>query len=152
MKKRPKLDAQLTQSQSPNSRNFYKHKLTIVNMYLLPQEIEVWYIIPTVRKELAKQLTKKHGLSYEKAGIILGISKAAVSQYLSNKRANKIKLSPDIKKEVAKSASIINENPKLALMELQKILKIMKERKFSCDVCKKYNKDVLNYCGAEPKY
>jgi len=40
--------------------------LTIVNMYLLPQEIEVWYIIPTVRKELAKQLTKKYELSYEK--------------------------------------------------------------------------------------
>jgi uncharacterized protein len=121
-------------------------------MYLLPQEIEVWYIIPAVRKELAKQLTKKHGLSFEKAGAILGISKAAVSQYLSNKRANKIKLNPGIKNEIAKSAKIINENPKMALIELQKILKIMKERKCSCDVCKKYNKDVLSYCGAEPKY
>lgn len=121
-------------------------------MYLLPQEIEVWYIIPAVRKELAKQLTKKYGLSYEKAGLILGISKAAISQYLSNKRANKVKLSAEIKKEVAKSAKIINENPKLALIEMQKILKIMKDKKCSCDVCKKYNKDVLNYCNCEPKY
>ena len=40
-------------------------------MYLLPQEIEVWYIIPALRKELAKQLTKKHEMSYEKAGNIL---------------------------------------------------------------------------------
>jgi len=121
-------------------------------MYLLPQEIEVWYIIPAVRKELAKQLTKKHGLSYEKAGAILGISKAAVSQYLSNKRANKIKLNTEIKKEVGKSAKIVFENPKLALEEMQRILKIMKETKCSCDVCKKYNKDVLGYCNCEPKY
>jgi uncharacterized protein len=121
-------------------------------MYLLPQEIEVWYIIPAVRKELAKQLTKKHGLSYEKAGIILGVSKAAVSQYLSNKRANKIKLTPEVKKEVAKSAKIIAENPKTALSEMQRILKYMKDKKCSCEVCKKFNKDVLNFCGCEPRY
>ena len=126
--------------------------LTIVNMYSLPQEIEVWYIIPAVRKELAKLLTKKYELSYEKAGKILGISKAAVSQYLSDKRANKIKLNTLTKKEIAKSAKIIFENPKLAIQEIQRILKHMKENKCSCDVCKKYNKDVLNYCNCEPRY
>ena len=121
-------------------------------MYLLPQEIEVWYIIPAVRKELAKQLTKKHGLSYEKAGIILGVSKAAVSQYLSNKRANKIKIIPEVKKEIAKSARILFENPRMALDEMQRLLKYMKDSKCSCEVCKKYNKDVLKFCGCEPKY
>jgi len=121
-------------------------------MYLLPQEIEVWYIIPAVRKELAKQLIDVHKLSYEKAGIILGVSKAAVSQYISNKRANKIKLNLATKKEITKSAKIINENPKLAMAELQRILKFMKDNHCSCDVCKRYNKDVLNYCNCEPKY
>lgn len=121
-------------------------------MYLLPQEIEVWYIIPAIRKELAKQLTKKHDLSYEKAGAILGVSKAAVSQYLSNKRANKVKLNAETCKEVAKSAKLIAENPRLAMTEVQRILKFMKDKKCSCDVCKKYNKDVLNYCNCEPKY
>jgi len=121
-------------------------------MYLLPQEIEVWYIIPAIRKELAKLLTKKYGLSYEKAGIILGVSKAAVSQYLSNKRANKIKLNPEIKKELAKSAKMVSTNPKLALIEIQRVLKIMKINKCSCDVCKKYNKDILSYCNCKPQY
>jgi predicted transcriptional regulator len=121
-------------------------------MYLLPQEIEVWYIIPAIRKELARQLTEEHELSYEKAGDILGISKAAVSQYLSNKRANKVKLSPEVKKEVSHSAKIVAANPKLALMEIQRILKIMKDKKCSCDVCKKYNKDILDYCNCQPKY
>ncbi len=121
-------------------------------MYLLPQEIEVWYIIPAIRKEFAKLLTKKHGMSYDKAGGILGISKAAISQYLSNKRANKIKLNSETKKEVAKSAKILVENPKAAIGEVQRILKFMKDRKCSCDVCKKYNKEVLGYCNCEPKY
>ena len=131
---------------------FYKGKLTIVNMYSLLQEIEVWYIIPAVRKELAKLLTKKYKLSYEKTGIILGVSKAAISQYLSNKRANKIKLNTDTKKEIAKSAKIVSENPKLAMIEIQRILKFMKDSKCSCDVCKRYNKEVLGYCNCEPKY
>jgi len=121
-------------------------------MYLLPQEIEVWYIIPAIRKELARQLTSEYELSYEKAGAILGISKAAVSQYISNKRANKVKLSPEVKKEIADSAKLLVGNPKLALMEIQRILKVMKDKKCSCDVCKKYNKDILDYCNCQPKY
>ena len=121
-------------------------------MYLLPQEIEVWYIIPSVRKELAKQLTSKYEFSYEKAGKALGISKAAISQYLSDKRANKIKLNTETKKEIEKSAKIISKNTKDALQEMQRILKFMKSNKCSCDVCKKYNRDVLDYCNFEPKY
>lgn len=121
-------------------------------MYLLPQEIEVWYIIPAVRKELAKLLTGKYELSYEKAGVILGISKAAVSQYLSNKRANKVCLNVITKNEIAKSAKVMSENPRIAVAEVQRILKFMKENKCSCDVCKKYNKEVLGYCNCEPKY
>jgi uncharacterized protein len=121
-------------------------------MYLLPQEIEVWYIIPAVRKELAKLLTKDYGLSYEKAGKILGISKAAISQYISNKRANKIKISDSIKKEVKKSAKILSEDHRAAITEIQRILQIMKIKKCSCDVCKQYNKGVLEYCNCHPTY
>ncbi|MFH1238409.1 MAG: transcriptional regulator [archaeon] len=120
-------------------------------MYLLPQEIEVWYIIPAIRKELAKLLTRQYGMSYERAGTILGISKAAVSQYLSNKRANKIELSAKIKKEIEKSAKIIVNDQKNMLSEMQRILKYIKDKKCLCDVCKKYNKNVLNYCGCKPR-
>ncbi|MCK4649636.1 hypothetical protein KAT36_00225 [Candidatus Pacearchaeota archaeon] len=121
-------------------------------MYLLPQEIEVWYIIPAVRKELAGLLTREYGFSYEKAGLALGISKAAISQYLSNKRANKVKLNFDTKREVARSAKVIVKNPKLAVSEIQRILKFMKDNKCSCNVCRKYNKEVLGYCNCEPRY
>ena len=121
-------------------------------MYMLPQEIEVWYIIPAVRKEFAKVLTGKFDFSYERAGRALGISKAAVSQYLSDKRANKVCLNVKTKREILKSASKISENPKVAMVEIQRILKFMKENSCSCNVCKRYNKEVLAYCNCEPEY
>ncbi len=121
-------------------------------MYKLPQEIEVWYIIPRLRKELAKEFISKYKLSYEKAGNILGISKAAISQYLSNKRANKIKLSKEIIVEVKKSAEVMIQNPHTAIKEMERLLAIMRQKRCSCDVCKHYNKDVLKYCNCDPKY
>jgi len=121
-------------------------------MYLLPQEIEVWYIIPAIRKELAIALTREYGLSFEKAGEALGISKAAISQYLSNKRANKITLGENSKLEIKKSAKRIYENSKVAVIEIERILKFMKDNRASCHICKEYNKGVLEYCNSDPRY
>jgi uncharacterized protein len=121
-------------------------------MYSLPQEIEVWYIIPKIRKELAKELIKKYNLGYEETGKILGISKAAVALYISGKRANKITLSKEIEKEIKESAKKIYNKESNGLKEIQDILKKMKEKKCSCDVCKIYNKEILNYCNCNPMY
>ncbi|MBP7708407.1 hypothetical protein KA107_01880 [Candidatus Pacearchaeota archaeon] len=121
-------------------------------MYLLPQEVEVWYIIPKVRKELANLLVNKYGWTYEKAGDMLGISKAAISQYLSNKRANKIKVSKEVNKEIEKSAQTVAEGKSNGMQEILRILTFMRSSKQSCEVCKKYNKDVLKYCNAAPVY
>ena len=119
-------------------------------MYNLPQEIEVWYIIPAIRKELAKVLTEKYKLTFEKAGQILGVSKSAISQYLKNKRANKIKLTEKIKKEIIKSAKIILADNNKAVIEIMRILNLMKTWQCSCDVCKKYNKGILKQCQSKP--
>jgi len=121
-------------------------------MYSLPQEIEVWYIIPAIRKEFASVFIKKYKLTYEKAGEYLGVSKAAIAQYVSNKRANKIKITDEIKKEIGKSCKEIIKNSKPAFNEIQRILKIMKEKKCSCEACKKYNKNIINYCNCSPSY
>jgi len=120
-------------------------------MYSLPQEIEVWYIIPAIRKEFSRVLTQKHKLTFEKAGAILGISKAAISQYLGKKRASKIKLPTKIKKEIEKSAKILMKNNKLAVKEIMRILKLMKINGCSCGVCKKFNNGILIQCRMKPK-
>lgn len=119
-------------------------------MYSLPQEIEVWYIIPTIRKELARLLTKKHKLTFERAGKILGISKSAVSQYINKKRADMLKITPKIRKDIEKSSNIIIKNENLAVKEILRILALMKKQKCSCKICKKFNKGILSQCGMNP--
>ena len=119
-------------------------------MYNLPQEIEVWYIIPAIRRELAENLVKKHKLTYEKAAVILGVSKAAVSQYINKKRAGKFKLPKEIRKEVEKSAELIIKNKNIAVKEILRLLNIIKRSNCSCNVCKKYNKGILALCHMKP--
>jgi len=119
-------------------------------MYSLPQEIEVWYIIPAVRKELARILTRKYKLTFEKTGKILGISKSAISQYLKRKRADKVKFPEKIKKEIEKSAGRIVKNESLALKEMIRILNLIKKSGCSCQACRKYNKGILKLCKTKP--
>ena len=119
-------------------------------MYTLPQEIEVWYIIPAVRREFARVLVEKHDLTLEKAGGIIGVTKAAVSQYLKNKRASSFKLPPQVKKEIEKSAELLIKNDKLAVHEILRILAIIKKTKCSCSLCKKYNHEIIKMCNGNP--
>ena len=119
-------------------------------MYSLPQEIEVWYIIPAIRKELAGILTKKYKLTFEKTGEILGISKAAVSQYLNKKRAGKVKFPAEMKKEIEKSAEKIIKNNNIAVKEIMGILALTKKCGCECKICKKYNRGVIKQCGMKP--
>ena len=119
-------------------------------MYSLPQEIEVWYIIPALRKEFSRQLVQRHKLTLDKAGDIIGVSKAAVSQYLNNKRADKFKLPKNIKKEVETSAKLLIAQPECAVREMLRILKVLKKTGCECEICKKYNKGILKHCKMSP--
>src|SRR3989344_2157312 len=83
---------------------------------LLPQEIEVWYLIPAIRRELAKIFIEKYSLSQKKAAQILGISEAAVSQYVKSKRANEIefpkreiKIIEDVANEIIKKPELLTK-------------------------------------------
>jgi predicted transcriptional regulator len=104
-------------------------------MYTLPQEVEVWYILPALRRDLSKELIRTHNVTYEKTGNLLGITKAAVSQYLSNKRAAKIKLHPKAETRVKKSADKIVRGKTDAVRELHEILKLIRKKGYHCEIC-----------------
>ena len=52
----------------------------------IPCEIVTWYVLPVIRQEIAMLLVKNHGVSQKEAASLLGVTDAAVSQYLSKKR------------------------------------------------------------------
>ncbi|MBR9678574.1 MAG: hypothetical protein GOU97_04760 [Nanoarchaeota archaeon] len=101
---------------------------------LHPQEVIVWYLIPAVRRELAKTWTKKMNLSNKKAAELLRVTQAAVSQYSKSKRASKVKFPEKIIKEIEKSAEKIIKDPSFLVLEIQRIIELSRKTRFICKV------------------
>ena len=113
---------------------------------LQPQEIEVFYIIPTIRKYLAMQM-KANGLKQNKVAELLQIEEAAVSQYLNNKRGDKIILGKEILAEINISSFKIKDEISL-LSETQKLLKFIRNSGYLCKIHKQLSMAPLS-CGPE---
>lgn len=101
---------------------------------LQPQEIEVFYIIPTLRKQLAIAM-KELGMKQNKIANLLSIEPATVSQYINDKRGNKIHFEESTLTEITISASKIKDRLSL-LREMQRLLRIIKESKEICKIHK----------------
>jgi len=110
---------------------------------LMPQEIEVWYIIPAIRRELAKSMIKK-GLKQKEVAKILGITEAAVSQYIKQKRAKDVVFTPETMSEIEKSAEAIIKNSSQIISEMQKLLESAKKSRTLCQIHYKYGLNIQN--------
>jgi predicted transcriptional regulator len=64
-----------------------------------PCELIVWYVIPTIRAELAKEMVKL-GLSQKEVSEKLGITQSAVSQYVKDKRGRGIPVNKQVRKAI----------------------------------------------------
>lgn len=101
---------------------------------LLLQEVEVLYIIPTIRRYLAVYM-KELGKSQKSIAESLALRESTVSQYLSNKRGCKITFSNEtlaLIKNVAKNI----ENKLDSIREIQKILKHIRNSEEICKIHK----------------
>jgi uncharacterized protein len=72
-----------------------------------PCEIILWNRLPAIRKELAIALIENHGLNQRDAAAKLGITPAAVCQYLSKKRGQAIIFNNAMQAEIAIAAANI---------------------------------------------
>lgn len=64
-----------------------------------PCEIVVWYVIPSIRSQLAKELLSL-GMKQKDVSNLMDITQPAVSQYITNKRGHGVILDIDIKELV----------------------------------------------------
>jgi len=106
--------------------------------FLQPQEIEVFYILPALRRHLAMYM-KLQGLKQNKIAELLHIEKSAVSQYIKKKRGNKVEFSENVLNEIAKSVSKIKDKFSL-LGETQRLLRFVR---ISGDLCR-IHKNISN--------
>ncbi len=94
-------------------------------MRKVPCEIIVWNVLPCIRRALATSLFKK-GLNQKEIANKIGVSSAAISQYLASKRGKNMRFNEKILKEIEKSADAILKGND-AIEEICKICKIIKE-------------------------
>jgi hypothetical protein len=79
-----------------------------------PCEIIVQKILPALRSELARILIEEYNFSQQQASTTLGITKAAVSQYLNSKRGTDATFSSSIHeklRDVACEIAVHNKKP-----------------------------------------
>jgi len=92
-------------------------------------EYMMWNGLPVIRKEIAESMINDYGLTQKEAAEKLGITPAAVCQYLSRKRG-KIEISDKlVLKEIKVSANtIINNGGDQVLPETCRICKLLRSR------------------------
>ena len=102
---------------------------------IYPQEIELHYILPALRREYTVCL-KQMGLDQKRIASLLRVTEPAISQYVSNKRAQLVKFTPKMKKEIQDSARRLAQSKDI-LGETQNILDLSRKEGVTCDIhCK----------------
>ncbi len=70
-------------------------------------EIMVQKVLPAIRAELSRTMIFEHGCTQQDVADILELSRAAVSQYVSEKRGAEVDFSDETQKEIKKFASVL---------------------------------------------
>jgi len=104
-----------------------------------PCEYMMWNGLPVIRKEIAESMINDFGLNQKEAAMKLGVTPAAVCQYLSKKRG-KIKIvDKDALVEINISAErIIQQESRVVVLETCRICKILMEKRIfplACALC-----------------
>ena len=120
----------------------------------MPQEVEVRYILPAIRRELARTFIQEHKLSQKEAANTLGLTEAAVSQYQHSKRAKEVVFSNDIVNEIMVSADRIladRTNKQRLIAEMYRISNLTTVKHILCDIHRAQSKDLeeCNVCFDE---
>ncbi|MBS3166090.1 helix-turn-helix domain-containing protein [Candidatus Woesearchaeota archaeon] len=109
----------------------------MVKGILHPQEIETFYVLPTIRRHLAVYM-KERGMKQKDVAALLGINSATISQYSSNKRGNLVQFNPQVLAEIKLSASKIKDHTSY-LKETQRILRYIRLTKELCPIHRQFS-------------
>ena len=102
---------------------------------ILPQELDVWYVLPAIRKEFALEMIK-HGLNQKEVAKLLSLTEAAVSHYKNDNRAKEDLIDEKTKKEIKNSVETIIKNNNLLFHEIMRIDNMLKINGIFCKIHK----------------
>ena len=113
----------------------------------MPQEIEVRYILPAIRRELARVFIEEHKFNQKEAANVLGLTEAAISQYQHSKRAKEVIFSNSAVNEIKVSADRIladNANKQRLIAEMYRICNLTTVKQILCDIHRAQSKELEN--------
>ena len=113
-------------------------------IHKLPHEISTWYIIPAIRREFVKEMIRQ-GLSQKQSADRLGLTEAAVSNYMKDKRASEIKLNENIRQMIKGSVVNILSKRSDVFAELYSVVKECEKDLTVCQIHAAYD-DVPKEC------
>ena len=143
--------------------------------WMMPQEVEVWYVLPAIRRELAKVMKTKvvtrtsddgekvdHKVTQKEIARMLGVTEPAITQYLLKKkgqrsRGDQVSLPDHILREIDKSADkMIEDYEKVRLLEdedifetmTREINRTMRDAGVMCDIHREFCAHTHDPCDA----
>ncbi|MBY8996353.1 MAG: hypothetical protein KGD60_01385 [Candidatus Thorarchaeota archaeon] len=155
-----------------------KEKQVKRRTWMMPQEVEVWYVLPSIRRELAKVMKTKvvtrinedgekvdHKVTQKEIARMLGVTEPAITQYLLKKkgqrsRGDQVSLPDHILREINKSADqMIADYEKIRLLEdqdifqtmtseINRIIKTMRDAGVMCDIHREFCAHANEPCDA----
>lgn len=94
-----------------------------------PCELIVWNIVPVIKREFAKSLVQDLGYNQRETAKKLGTTEAAISRYISGKRAVLEIGDEEILEEIKKSAKRISEEKNnIVIGEICHICRMMRSK------------------------
>ncbi len=135
-----------------NSNNKIELKSKIeTEKFIFPQELEVWYLLPAIRKKLALALVKE-GMAQKEVAKIMGISAATISHYKKDKRAKKDIIGDSLDSDINKSVKKIVNDSSVIFSEIMNLTKIVKKKGLLCEIYQKQKNLVskLPCCDCKP--
>ncbi len=146
--------------------------------WMMPQEVEVWYVLPAIRRELAKVMktkvvqradvdgeVKEHKITQKEIAKMLGVTEPAITQYRLKKkdkrsRGDQITMPDPILREIDKSADTMIKDYEQARMsdekdifqimtkEINRIINTMRDDGFMCDIHREFCAHTNDPCDA----
>lgn len=144
--------------------------------WMMPQEVEVWYVLPAIRREFARAMKKKeiprkeedgkirqHKVTQKEIAKMLGVTEPAITQYLLKKkglrsRGDQVDIPEMFLPEIDASADTMiaefekakNDDDMYEIMtrEVNRIIKAMRDEGAMCDIHRRFSSHVKGDCGA----
>jgi len=144
--------------------------------WMMPQEVEVWYVLPALRREIAKimktktvprvgedGMKKEHKITQKEIAKMLGVTEPAITQYLLKKkgrrsRGDQVKIPERFLPEIEKSADTMIEQYEkkssnddmfeVMTGEINRMIRVIRNDGAMCDFHRLFSAHVKDKCTA----